>query len=257
MASPLARSSAPAPIRSRAGRRLPHSSWEILVWVSTLVLVAVIVALAVDWIASAQTRVTTYAVTGSPSRINLNVRSGNVEVLGGGTSAVEVRRTEHLSFDHRSRERRGIAGGVLDIESSCPTVIVGKCSADYRLTVPDNVPITVHTGDGAVHLAAFRGSATVVTGEGDVTADAFCGFSLSITTRSGSARTTTACSPQRLAMRSDSGDLDATVPPGRYKIDANAGGGERKVSGLSSSAQAPFAIQAVTSGGNVTIRGVP
>jgi hypothetical protein len=243
-------------MRSRAGRRLPHSGWDMLVWASTLVLVAVIVALAVDWFATAETRVTTYAVTGSPSRIELNVRSGNVEVLGGGTSAVEVRRTEHLSFDHRSRERRVLAGGVLDIDSSCPTVIVGKCSADYRLTVPDNVPITVHTGEGDVHLAAFRGSATVVTGEGDVTADAFCGFSLSIATGSGNARTTTACSPQRLAMRSDSGNLDATVPPGRYEIQAKAGG-ERKVTGLSSSAQAPFAIQAVTSGGNVTIRGVP
>jgi hypothetical protein len=216
----------------------------------------VIVALAVDWLATAKTRVTTYAVTGSPVRIDVNVRSGNVEVLGGGTSAVEVRRTEHLSFDHRSRETRSIAGGVLTIDSSCPTVIVGKCSADYRLTVPDNVPIAVRTGDGAVHLAAFRGSATVVTGDGDVTADAFCGFSLSITTGSGNARTTTACSPQRLAMRSDSGGLDATVPPGRYKIDAR-GGGERKVTGLSSSATAPFAIQAVTSSGNVTIRGVP
>jgi len=178
-------------------------------------------------------------------------------VLGGGTSAVEVRRTEHLSFDHRSRESRSISGGMLRIKSACPHVIVGTCSADYRLTVPDNVPITVHTSDGDVHLAAFRGSATVETGDGNVTADAFCGFSLAITTGSGNARTTTACSPQRLAMRSDSGDLDATLPPGRYRIQAETDSGSRKISGLSSSAQAPFAIQAVTSSGDVTVRGVP
>lgn len=241
----------------RAGRRLPHSTWDALVWVSALILTAVAIALAVDWLVTAETRVTTYAVTGSPSGIVLNVHSGNVELLGGGTSAVEVRRTEHLSYDHHSTERRSLTGGILDIESSCPTVIVGRCSADYRITVPDNVPITVHTGDGAVHLAAFRGSATVTTGSGDVTADAFCGFSLSITTGSGNAHTTTACSPQRLSMRSDSGDLDATVPPGRYRVDAQTSSGSRKVSGISSSAQAPFAIQGITGTGDVTVRGVP
>jgi Toastrack DUF4097 len=225
--------------------------------VSALVLAAVIVALGVEWIATAETRVTAYSVTGSPSRIVLDVHSGNVEVLGGGTSAVEVRRTEHLSFGHRSREKRSIGGGVLAIDSSCPAVIVGTCSSDYRLTVPDNVPITVRTSDGAVHLAAFRGSATVQTDSGDVSADAFCGFSLSITTGSGNAHTTTACSPQQLSMRSESGDLDATVPPGRYRVEAQTDTGARKVSGLSASAQAPFAIQAVTSSGDVTLRGVP
>jgi DUF4097 and DUF4098 domain-containing protein YvlB len=249
--------SAPAPVRTRSSRRLPHSPWAIAVWLSVLVLVAVVLALAIDWLVSSETRVTTYAVTGSPSRIVLNVRSGDVEVLGGGTSAVEVRRTEHLSYGHRSRERRAVSAGVLDIESSCPTVIVGNCSADYRLTVPDNVPIAVHTGDGSVHLAAFRGSATVQTGSGDVSADAFCGFSLAITTGSGDAHATTACSPQRLTLRSGSGSLDATVPPGRYQVNAKTGDGTRKVTGLSSSAQAPFAIEAQTGSGDVTIKGVP
>jgi hypothetical protein len=258
VAGPAAPSApAPTPARARPGRRLPRSSWELLVWISALVLGAVLIALAVQWIATSHKRVTSYAVTGSPSGVVLDVRSGNVEVLGGAASAVEVRRTEHLSFEHRSRERRSVTGGVLRIRSSCPTVIVGTCSADYRLTVPDNVPITVNTGDGAIHLAAFRGSASVKTGSGDVTADAFCGFSLAIVTGSGNARVTTACSPQRLSMRSDSGDLDASVPPGRYRIEADTSDGERKVSGLSASAQAPFAVQAVTGSGDVTLRGVP
>jgi DUF4097 and DUF4098 domain-containing protein YvlB len=200
--------------------------------------------------------VTSYAVTGSPTGIVLDVRSGNVDVVGGGTSAVEVRRTEHLSYGHHSRERRSVGGGMLRIDSSCPTVIVGTCSSDYRLTVPDNVPITVRTDDGTVHMAAFRGSASVTTSSGDVTADAYCGFRLAITTGSGNIRTTTACSPQQLSMRSDSGNIDATVPPGRYKLQAEAGG-SRSVSGFTPSAQAPFAIQAITSSGDVTLRGIP
>jgi hypothetical protein len=257
VAAPPASPSAPAPTRSRSDLHLPRSTWGVLVWVSAIVLGAVALALAVDWITTAETRVTSYAVTGSPSGIVLDVKDGNVDLVGGGTNAVEVRRTEHLSYGHRSTEQRSVSGGVLRIGSSCPTVIVGSCSADYRLTVPDNVRITVHTDDGAVHLAAFRGSATVTTDSGDVNADAFCGFSLAITTGSGNVRTTTACSPQRLAMRSSSGDIDATVPPGRYQVQAETDSGSRKVSGFTPSAQAPFAIQAITGSGDVTLRGIP
>jgi hypothetical protein len=250
-------SSAPAPIRARRGRHLPRSTWDRLVLASVLVLVAVAIFLAVDWIATAETRVTTYAVTGSPTRIVLDAHSGNVDLLGGGTSAVEVRRTEHLSYGHRAKERRSITRGVLRIDSTCPTVIVGRCSADYRLTVPDNVPITVQTDEGEVHLAAFRGSATIESDSGDVTADAFCGFSLAITTGSGNASVSTACSPQRLSLRSDSGDVEATVPPGRYRVTAETENGDRSVSGITPRPQAPFAIEAVTSRGDVTVRGAP
>ena len=78
MAAPSVPSSAPAPIRSRARRRLPHSPWDVLVWVSGLILVAVIAALAIDWIATSETRVTSYAVSGSPAGIDLNAALAKV-----------------------------------------------------------------------------------------------------------------------------------------------------------------------------------
>jgi hypothetical protein len=239
------------------GRAWPHSTWDALVWASGLLLAAVIVALAVEWISTLETRVTSYAVTGSPAGIVLTVHSGDVDVLTGGASGVKVKRTEHVSFGHHSRETRSVAGGTLSINSSCPTVIVGNCSADYRITVPDNVPVTVRTDDGAVHLAAFRGSAQVQTGSGDVAVDAFCGFSLGVTTGSGNTRVATACSPQQLSLRSDSGDIEATVPAGRYRIEASSDTGRQKVSGLSTSDTAPFGIQAKSTTGDVVVKGSP
>jgi hypothetical protein len=227
------------------------------VWVSGLLLAVVIVALAIEWISTLETRVTSYAVTGSPSSIVLNAHSGNVDVVTGGGSVVHVKRTEHLSYGHHSHEKRSVSGGTLSIDSSCPTVIVGNCSADYRVAVPDNVPITIRTDDGAVHLAAFRGSAQVQTGSGDVAVDAFCGFSLGVKTGSGNTQVATACSPQSLSLRSSSGDIEATVPGGRYRIEANSDTGKQKVSGLSVSDSAPFGIQATSTTGDVIVRGSP
>jgi hypothetical protein len=201
--------------------------------------------------------VSTYGVTGSLNAIQLDVRSGNVDVLGGGSAAVEVRRTDHFSYGHPSTERRSIAGGVLHVSSSCPSVVIGHCSANYRLTVPDNVPVTVHTGDGDVRLASYRGSASVNTGSGNVSVEAFCGFSLAITTGAGDAHATTACAPQRLLMRSGSGLLDAAVPTGRYRVEADSNGGSRRVSGLTAAADAPFEIQELSGSGDVILRGVP
>src|SRR5437763_3320469 len=212
----------PATAHAPFRRRVPHSAWGLVVGLCAVLLIGAALTVAVSWISTDTTEVRTYGVTGSLNGIQLNIRSGNVEVLGGGSAAVEVRRTDHYSYGHHSREHRSIAGGVLHVTSSCPSVVVGHCSADYRLTVPDNVPVTVRTGDGDVRLASYRGSASVLTRNGNVSVDAFCGFSLSVTTGAGSAHATTACSPQRLLMRSASGAIDAAVPTGRYRVEADS-----------------------------------
>jgi hypothetical protein len=236
---------------------MPRSAWGLVVGASSLLLIAALLALAVSWIASAETRVSTYSVTGSLTGVQLDVRSGNVEVIGGGSAAVEVRRTERFSYGHSSDERRSVAGGVLQVSSSCPSVVLGSCSADYRLTVPDNVPVTIRTGDGDIHLAGFRGSASLTSGAGNVSADAFCGFALSIKTGSGNARANTACSPQRLELRSGSGDIEAIVPTGRYQVDAAAGSGGLQVRGIQRAADAPFSVRAISRSGDVDVRGAP
>jgi hypothetical protein len=45
----------------------------------------------------------------------------------------------------------------------------------------------------------------------------------------------------------------AVVPPGRYRLDADTNAGRRVVRGLTSDAGAPFAIQALSSSGDVTV----
>jgi hypothetical protein len=225
----------------------------VLVAASAAVLVAVAVAMTVLWLVTSDRSSASYAVSGALLGIELDVGRGDVEIIGGGRGEVQVRRTERSLYGHEPEEQRTIAGGVLRITSRCVSLVVGSCTADYRITVPESVAVTITAQRGDVHLDAFRGSAHVATGGGSITAEAFCGFVLEATAHGGSIDVATICSPERLELRTDSGDVSATVPPGRYRIDADSNGGQVAVRGLEHAGDAPWTIQALSSSGDVTL----
>ena len=147
------------------------------------------------------------------------------------------------------------SNGVLRIESRCPSLVVGSCAADYRLTIPASVSVTVAAARGDVRLAGFSGSADVSTRGGSIVADAFCGFVLRATAKGGDVDVRTACSPERLELRTDTGDVTVTVPPSRYSVDADTNGGRVSVRGVVRRDDAPWRIQALSDSGDVTVRG--
>ena len=57
---------------------------------------------------------------------------------------------------------------------------------------------------------------------------------------------------ERLELRSRSGDVSATVPAGRYSIDAQSDTGEVQTRGLDTVQDAGFEIQALSTSGDVT-----
>jgi hypothetical protein len=238
-----------------ATSRRPQLPWTSLVVACAATLIAAALGLGIWWAATKETRIASYRVTGSLTRVEIDVPSGGAEVLDAPGSTVEVRRTDSFAFDRRAHERRAVSGGVLKISSRCPRMAVGGCSSSYRVAVPENVPVVVRSGDGSVRLSAFRGSADVQTGSGDVTVDGFCGFALSIKTGAGDVRATATCSPQSLNLRSSSGDLEATVPAGGYRVEADSNTGHTEVTGVQRNAAAPYDVQALSDSGDVTVRG--
>jgi hypothetical protein len=250
----VARQERPAASGTVASRR-PQLPWTSLVVACAATLIAAALALGVWWAVTTETRISSYRVTGTLSRVVIDVPSGDAEVLDAPGSAVEVRRTDRFAFDRPAREARTLSGGVLKISSRCPRMAVGSCSSSYRVAVPENVPVDVQSSGGAVRLSAFRGSASVRTGSGDVTVDGFCGFALSVKTGEGDARATATCSPQTLSLRSSSGDLEATVPAGGYRVEADSNTGDVEVTGLQRNPAAPYEVQALSDSGDVTVRG--
>jgi hypothetical protein len=236
--------------------RRPRSAWGWLVTVSACLVAGTGVLLAVWYVLSSERRVATYAVTGAVNSIFLDLGAADTEIVGGGNRpTVDVRRTDEYAFGRRANARRDAAGGVLRLASRCPDAVLGACSASYRLTVPDNVPVTVRTSSGDVSFSRYQGSASVDTTTGNIAVASFCGFSLRARAESGDVSADAACAPERLELRSRSGDVRAVVPSGPYRVDADTDDGTRRVRGITATDDAPFQIQALTSSGDVTVEG--
>ncbi len=233
--------------------RLQVPVWPLLVAVSFVLLVGGTSAFAAAWLLSGRTRTTSYAAHGRLVGVQIRVVSGDVAIVGGSQGGVSVRRTDQSTFGRGPTEWRHRVDRRLEIASTCPKLVVGACAADYRVAVPENVPVSVRADHGSVTVEGYRGSASLATGDGSVTVDAFCGYTLRATSVRGDVSVVTSCSPERLELRSTSGNVSATVPPGRYRIDASAGRGPALVQGLTTDPNAPWEIQALSTGGDVTV----
>src|SRR5262245_29051388 len=113
------------------GRARRASPWWWLVLISALALGGAAAVMGIWWAASSETRIATYQVVGTLSAIELDLDDADVEIVGGATGAVEVRRTDEFAFGRPPEESRAVEDGVLRIESSCPDTVVGTCDASY------------------------------------------------------------------------------------------------------------------------------
>jgi hypothetical protein len=239
----------------RRGRRL--SPWGRLVAASIFVLVAAAVSMTGLWAASSGNRSTSFLAAAEVLRVEVDVDKGNVEVVGGGLDEVGVRRTDHFAYDHGPQEVRTQEDGVLRIRSRCADLLIGSCSANYRLKISDNVPVVVRAPRGNIRLSSYRGSAELTTTFGNIVVPSFCGFVLQATSKTGNVEVHTGCSADRLELRSDTGNVTAFVPEGRYRIDAATSDGDATVRGLTEAGDAPWSIQALSNTGDVTVLGTP
>jgi hypothetical protein len=226
----------------------------MVVAASAVIVLGIALVLGVWWLASSEKRIATYSVTGAVSRVTLDLGGANAIVVGGGSArAVQVRRTDRFAFGRRADARRAVSDGELRLRSRCPVTVLASCSASYRVRVPDNIPVTVRTSSGSVRFSAYRGSASINTTTGNISVGGYCGFLLQARAESGNVLASTSCSPERLVLRSRSGDVHAIVPAGRYRIDADTDTGSRRVAGLTAAEDAPFQIQALSTGGDVDV----
>ena len=227
--------------------------WGLVLVDSAATLLIAGVALVALWLSSIQTRTVSSRLPASLGGIELHVQSGDVAIVGGSRTGVSISSSDRSVFGHGPREQRSLRGGILRITSGCPHMVVGSCSASYRIDVPNDVPISIRTEHGDIRLDGYSGSADIATDTGAINVEGYCGFVLGAASASGDVTVSTACSPERLTLRSDSGDVSATVPPGNYGIHAASDAGSTSVRGLIDDGGAPWAIQALSNTGNVRL----
>jgi hypothetical protein len=232
------------------------SPWGRLVTASAVIVLGSVLTVGVWALATTQREISTYQVSGAVNGVNLDLGDGDAEVIGAGTSpVVAVQRTDHSSFGHDADTSRSLVAGVLRIHVRCPLTVLHTCSSNYQVRIPENVPVVVRTGSGHVRFDGFRGTARITTGSGGISVSGFCGFALQARSETGDVDASAACPTERLALRSRTGSVHATVPPGRYRIDADSDTGDRRVRRLTPADDAPFQIQALSSEGNVLVEG--
>jgi Putative adhesin len=232
------------------------SSWARAVAVSAVLVVGAAAVLGIGALASRHARLVSYPVGGEPQGVAFDVAGAAVDVVGGGQrGGMTVERLDHYAFGHDARTTRTVSGGVLHVTSRCPEVLPHACSVRYRVVVPDNVPVDVRTTAGAVSFRNYHGSARISTREGRIRVTGFCGFSLEARSVGGDVDVAAACPPQDLTLRASTGSVHAIVPAGRYQVDATSASGRHAVDGIDARSDAPFAIQALSSSGDVLVEG--
>jgi hypothetical protein len=232
------------------------SPWGRVVAISALLVVGGALALAIGALASTRDVRRSYPVTGAVEGVSFDLGDGNIVIVGGGRrDAVNVQHSERYAFGLEAETRRKVTAGVFAVRSRCPTMLLGPCSVDYRVVVPDNVAVDVRTGDGNVTFRGFRGSAKVTTEGGQIDISGYCGNSLDARAGAGDVALEASCAPPRLSIRSGSGSIRAVLPAGRYAIDAESTSGTANVRGIAAHDDAPYSVQALSASGDVDVEG--
>jgi putative adhesin len=229
------------------------SPWGWLVAGSVAVLGAAGILLGALWLSSMKTTTAFTHLPGSVLGIELRVQSGDVTIVGGSQRGVSISHSDRSAFGHAARERRSLHDGIAQISSTCPQLVLGSCASDYRIDVPNNIPLSIRVENGAVHLTGYHGSADIATNTGAITVQGYCGFVLGAASASGDVSVSADCSPERLALRSDSGNVSVLVPAGSYRLQAASTSGSTTIKGVTNDDGAPWAIQALSNSGAVTV----
>ena len=234
----------PAP---EPGRRRP-SPWTLLVTGCAVLVVGSGLALATWWLRDprARRRDVLRARLGERDHARPRLRRRGDRRRRRARRGCEVRRTDEYAFGRRAvaerRARRRHAGDPLALPAHRAGRVRGQLPADGPRQ---------RVGDGAHDLrtpCASRATAArrrSTRGTGDIAVDAYCGFALRARAQSGDVSAGASCAPERLELRSRTGDVRAVVPPGRYQVDADTDEGTRRVRGVDAAEDAPFLIQAL------------
>jgi hypothetical protein len=234
------------------------SPWGRVVAISALLVVGGAIALVIASVASTRETRPTFDVEGAVQSLTFDVAESDVVVVGGGRrGTVEVQRTQKFAFGHEPAVSKHVRGASFSVRSRCPISVLAPCDVSYRVVVPDNVALDIRTTRGDVSLRGYRGSAVVSTGAGDVTISGYCGNALEARADGGRINVQAACAPPRMSLRTGGGDIRAVMPPGRYDLDAESTSGDATVRGITSRADAPYAVQALSGSGDVFVEGRP
>lgn len=215
------------------------------------------------------------------TRITVQPGSGDVVVRATGTaSQVRIKRVVRYQGGQPDTRYR-INGDELALSTSCGP----RCSVSWEVSAPEGVAVRGENGSGNVELSGVgavefklgSGDISVSGARGDIRAETGSG-NIDVVDAAGAVRLRASSgdiTAQRLAagvdaetssgnvtveltqpasarVHASSGDVELTVPDGRYRVQGRSGSGDRDV-GVIDDPAASLVLDVSTGSGNVTI----
>lgn len=208
--------------------------------------------------------------------LTLNVSSGSVRVEVGTGTQVGVSYTEHFELKRPTVSSSVSANGV-QLNARCAGGVLGNnCEVNYVLTVPATAALTLHTGDGAIHVIGGTGAGSFDTGNGTITFENVSGDIVAHTgdggiigngvrsknvqasTGNGRVRIDWAVAPLTVVATTGDGSIDLLVPQGGapYRTSTHTGDGSAHVT-VPTDPAATATITAQTGNGGIVIGVAP
>ncbi|MFJ8582435.1 DUF4097 family beta strand repeat-containing protein [Micromonospora sp. NPDC093277] len=215
------------------------------------------------------------------ARITVRPGSGDVKVHGSG-SAAEVRIKRMIRYQGKQPETRyEINGDELVLDTRCGH----RCSISWDVTVPEGVAVRGEAGSGDIVLSRVgtvdiklgSGDVSVTTARGDVRAETGSG-DIAVVDATGAVRlhassgnvqarqlgagvdaetssgdvSVELAEPAAARVHAGSGNVNLTVPEGRYRVRTSTGSGNSDV-GVTDDPSAALLLDVRTGSGDVTI----
>lgn len=178
-----------------------------------------------DLLARRDVRTSQALVLPASGRLELDIGSGDVEVLASeGAPRLEARTTRGLFGSSEVRMERGPDGRV-SLRAECGGLQRGLgCGGSLRVLVPRGTAVDVGSGSGELGVRGIRGGVVAETGSGDISLEDVRGPAVSVDTGSGEI-TASGVAAARVRAETGSGDvrISATRPPDDVYVDTGSG----------------------------------
>ncbi|MFF7411448.1 DUF4097 family beta strand repeat-containing protein [Streptomyces lydicus] len=193
----------------------------------------------------------TYSVQGKVTALSATTHGGDIEVVpvaAGGSVKV---REKYRYNDSKPTPEHKLKDGRLTLKAE-DCGMGRKCEVDYRVLLPRDASVDLHTSGGDVTIRGTSGAITAETSGGDINVADSTARTTQVRTSGGNVDVTLVAAPDEVSGRTSGGDVTIRLPKGSYKVDASTSGGTSKVD-VPTDPRSAHKVTARTSGGDVSV----
>jgi hypothetical protein len=201
--------------------RYARPSGRVWLVVFSAIVVIVFLAIVLPGVFDLKHGKRTYVISSPVERIVFNSKgTADLDISPSDDGRVHIRRTSAISEDSRLIERHKLSGKTLTLTSSCTGSRLGvlrRCDLNYNLQVPYEVALSIRVHFGRTTVNGIQGRVDFRSDAGDYVGSG-CSKRAYFSLGFGRVEFHDTCVPAVVKARVKAGDIELTVPAGRYAV---------------------------------------